>query len=84
MVVDFRKKGTMYVVPMIILHRVCTKILDCHHGKDRNIKLKELNKKKKESGWVRASSFFFKFIVGKGFKNIVGKRFQRGVKNIYI
>ena len=36
-----------------------TKVLDCHHGKDRNIKLKELNKKKKESGWVRASSFFF-------------------------
>ena len=24
-----------------------TKILDCHHGKDRNVKLKELNKKKK-------------------------------------
>ena len=34
-----------------------TKVLDCHHGKDRGIKLKELNKKKKESGWVRASSF---------------------------
>ena len=34
-----------------------TKVLDCHHGKDRNIKLKELNQKKKESGWVRASSF---------------------------
>ena len=36
-----------------------TKVLDCHHGKDRGIKLKELNKKKKESGWVRASPFFF-------------------------
>ena len=35
-----------------------TKVLDCHHGKDRNIKLKELNKKKKESSWVRGSSFF--------------------------
>ena len=43
-----------------------TKVLDCHHGKDKNIKLKELNKKKKESGWVRASSFFL-FIVLKGF-----------------
>ena len=28
-----------------------TKVLDCHYGKDRNIKLKELNKKKK-FGWV--------------------------------
>ena len=36
-----------------------TKVLDCHHGKDRGIKLKELNKKKKESGWIRASSFLF-------------------------
>ena len=36
------------------------RLLDCHHGKDRNIKLKELNKKKKkESGWVRVSSFSF-------------------------
>ena len=34
------------------------KVLDCHHGKDRGIKLKELNKKKKESGWIRASSFW--------------------------
>ena len=25
---------------------------------NRNIELKELNKKKKESGWVRALSFF--------------------------
>ena len=36
-----------------------TKVLDCHHGKDRSIKLKELNKKIEEYGWVRASSFFF-------------------------
>ena len=41
-----------------------TKVLDCHHGK--NTKLKKLNKNKKESGWVRASSFFL-FIVLKGF-----------------
>ena len=55
-----------------------TKVLDCHHGKDRNIKLKELNKKKKESGWVRALSFFFKFIVGKGFT----KRSQKQRENL--
>ena len=35
------------------------KVLDFHLGKDRDIKLKELNQKKKESGWVRASSFLF-------------------------
>ena len=35
-----------------------TKVLDCHHGKDRNNELKELNKKKKKSGWVRALPFF--------------------------
>ena len=67
MVVDFRKKKH-YVywsddhiaytgVPFMMLG---TKVLDCHHGKDRNIKLKELNKRKKESGWVRALSFFKK------------------------
>ena len=50
-----------------------TKVLDCHHGKDRNIKLKELNKKKKESSWVRGSSFFF--------NSLLGKVLQRGVKN---
>ena len=42
-----------------------TKVLDCHHGKDRNIKLKELNKKKKESCWVRASSFCFDSLISK-------------------
>ena len=31
-------------VPFMILG---TKVLDCHHGKDRYIKLKELNKKTK-------------------------------------
>ena len=36
-----------------------TKVLDLHHGKDRDIKLKELNQKKKESAWVRDSSFLF-------------------------
>ena len=36
-----------------------TKVPDGHHEKDWNIKLKELNNKKKESGWVRASSFSF-------------------------
>ena len=43
-------------VPLMMLGTI--KSTDCHHGKDRNIKLKELNKKKKKSGWVRASSFF--------------------------
>ena len=62
LVVDFREKRH-YVywsddhvaytgVPFMMF---CTKVLDCHHEKDRNIKLKELNKK---NGWVRASSFF--------------------------
>ena len=36
-----------------------TKVLDFHHGKDSDVKLKELNQKKKESGWVRASPFLF-------------------------
>ena len=30
-------------VPFVL---VGTKILDCHHGKDRNVRLKERNKKK--------------------------------------
>ena len=34
-----------------------TKVLDCHHGKDRNVKLKELSKKRKKSSWVRVSFF---------------------------
>ena len=52
MVVDFRRKRH-YVywsddhiaytgVPFMMLG---TKVLDCHHGKDRSSKLKELNKK---------------------------------------
>ena len=31
-------------VPFMMLGTI---VLDCHHGKDRNIKLKELNKKKR-------------------------------------
>ena len=56
----------MSIDPMIISHTrefqymmLGTKVPDCHHEKDWNIKLKELNNKKKESGWVRASSFSF-------------------------
>ena len=29
-----------------------TKILDCHHGKDRNLRLKERNKKQKRGCMV--------------------------------
>ena len=36
---------------------VGTKILDCLHGKDRNVKLKERNKKNHEVGWVRKQCF---------------------------
>ena len=35
---------------------VGTKILDCHHGKDRNVTMKERKKKqekKSKIGWVR-------------------------------
>ena len=46
-------------VPFMVLG---TKVLDLHHGKDRDIKLKELNQKKKESGWIRDSSFLFNFL----------------------
>ena len=57
---DFRKKrhkiywSNGYLpftgVPFVL---VGTKILDCHHRKDRNVRLKEHNKKKNEAGWVR-------------------------------
>ena len=30
-----------------------TKILDCHYGKDRKVRLKERNKKKNEVEWER-------------------------------
>ena len=61
---DFRKKrhkiywSDEYLpftgVPFVL---VGTKILDCHHGKDRNVKLKERNKKNHEVGWVRKQRF---------------------------
>ena len=51
-----------------------TKVLDCHHGKDRNNELKELNKKKKESGWVRALPFFLNSFKGKVLQRVVKNR----------
>ena len=61
---DFRKKrheiywSDEYLpftgVPFVL---VGTKILDCHHGKDRNVKLKERNKKNHEVAWVRKQRF---------------------------
>ena len=36
-------------VPFMIIR---TKILDCHHGKDRNLNLKQSNKKKQEAAQV--------------------------------
>ena len=41
-------------VPFVL---VGTKILDCHHGKDRNVMLKERKKKNHEVGWVRKQHF---------------------------
>ena len=56
----------MYIGPMIISHTCVSSIYDAWHKSTRlsswkrqDIKLKKLNKKKKESGWVRASSFLF-------------------------